>query len=242
MLWSLLKNAEWKPFVELLSPSFFKVVPSTVVLAEARKLSSNYFDKPAFADAKSTRRQTLSRSALRVRLEDALPNDSAPARDCGARLLELYFHQVLCGGPLLLDHRAPSFAEARGELVWAPRPVFVAIDQTFHAGIKDLYHGFYAQNPGRFSKGAALLGLADVEPALRAQFGEGDQTSVHFSLSDFQRRFTDVFAACKKARATLHPGFIGLGVGLATLYEHLGSLGGTYNVRQAFELAAKNAE
>jgi hypothetical protein len=118
----------------------------------------------------------------------------------------------------------------------------VAFDAAFHAGLRDLYFGFYLDDAARFSSAARALGLRGAEAALRAQFGSGDQTAVRFSLPDFQRRFQSVFDACKASGEKLHPGFIGLGVGLATLYSHLEQTGGSHDVRSAFLRAAGHAD
>ncbi len=232
----LLKNAEWKPFLDLLSPRFVDVVPMSTVLSQARILGGNYFDAAAFATARQARAGTLAASGLIVKLVDALPGPAAPVP--GHHVLDLYFHQVLCGGTVLLDLRAECFAPYGDGLAWSPRPAFVTLDADFHRGVRDLYLGFYQDDPARFSAATRALGLEAAEVALRAQFGDGDQTQVRFSLPEFQRRFQAVFEACKKHRARLHPGFIGLGIGLATLYNHLEQSGGAYDVRAAFLRAA----
>ncbi len=227
----LIKNVEWKPFLELLSPRFFEVVPMSTVLSQMRTLGGNYFDRAGFIAARSARARTLAEAGLAVELVDAVPS---PAAVGAQALLELYFHQVLRGGTVLLDLRSEVFAPRGEGLAWAPRPAFVTFDPAFHHGLRELYFGFYLDEPARFSAGAKALGLEAAEAALRAQFGVGDQTRVRFSLPDFQQRFQAVFDACKASKAQLHPGFIGLGVGLATLYSHLEQTGGEHDVRAAF--------
>jgi hypothetical protein len=233
----LLKNAEWRPFLDLLSPGFVDVVPMSTVLSQARILGGNYLDTAAFAAARQARARTLAASGLAVRLVDALPGPAAPVP--GARVLELYFHRVMLGETVLLDLRAECFAPSGDGLMWSPRPAFVRLDPGFHRGLRDLYAGFYQDDPARFSAATRALGLEAAEAALRAQFGDGDQTRVRFSLPEFQRRFQAVFDACKAHSAKLHPGFIGLGVGLATLYSHLEQSGETHDVRSAFLRAAQ---
>ena len=236
----LIKNAEWKPFLDLLSPRFFDVVPLSTVLSQARTLGGNYFDKVAFDAARAARAQTLMGAHVPVELASTLPGPASLVP--GAQVLELYFHQVLLGGTVLLDLRAECFASRGERLVWAPRPAFVTIAPDFHRGLRDLYFGFYEDDAARFSTATRTLGLEAAEGALRDQFGVGDQSQVRFSLPDFQQRFQAVFDACVASGAQLHPGFIGLGVGLATLYAHLEQSGGTHDVRAAFFRAAKALE
>jgi hypothetical protein len=232
----VLKRAEWRPFVELLSPRFFEVVPMSTVLSQARTLGGNYFNAAGFTAARQARAKTLAQARLAVELVDVLP---APSAVSASTVLELYFHQVLLGGAVLLDLRAECFAP-RGEwLAWSPRPAFVTFEPEFHQGLRELYCGFYQDDATRFSAGAKGLGLQAAEGALRAQFGVGDQSRVRFSLPDFQQRFQAVFDACKASGTKLHPGFIGLGVGLATLYSHLEQTGGEHDVRAAFVRASR---
>ncbi len=232
----LIKNVEWKPFLDLLSPRFFEVVPLRTVLSEVGTLSANYVDARGFLAARAARTQSLLTAGLRVLLTDTLPGPRSAVAP--SMLLELYFHQVLLGGTVLLDLRAECFATEGERLVWAPRPAFVTFDTDFHRGLRELYFGFYLDDGARFSAGTRALGLERCEAALRAQFGVGDQREVRFSLPDFQHRFQAVFDACKASGSKLHPGFIGLGVGLATLYSHLEQTGGTHDVRAAFSRAA----
>jgi hypothetical protein len=232
----LIKNAEWRPFVELLSPRFFDVVPMSTVLSQAKRLGGNYFDAAAFSAAREARAKTMEAAQLAVQLVEA--RTSPPTPVAPAAVLELYFHQVLAGGTMLLDLRAEGFAQRAACIEWAPSPAFVAFEPAFVHGLRELYFGFYLDDAARFSAGARALRLEAAEGALRAQFGTGDQTRVRFSLPEFQHRFQAVFDACKAGGEQLHPDFIGLGVGLATLYDHLQRSGETHDVRAAFLRAA----
>jgi hypothetical protein len=79
------------------------------------------------------------------------------------------------------------------------------------------------------------LGLAEAEDAIRAQFGLAEQRAVRFSLRDFQQKFQDVFVRCQETGSRIDPGFLSLGLYLATLYEHLEALGEPLDVRAAFD-------
>ena len=147
----MLQNAEWKPFLDLLSPRFVDVVPMSTVLSQVRTLGGNYFDAPAFAAARQARARTLAASGLAVTLVDALPGPASPVP--GAAVLELYFHQVVLGETLLLDLRAECFAPSGGGLAWSPRPAFVAKSRYGHPD-KMLY-----------TRGSGYAALAEHFPA-----------------------------------------------------------------------------
>jgi hypothetical protein len=46
-----------------------------------------------------------------------------------------------------------------------------------------------------------------------------------------------VFIRCRDSKTPLHPDFVTLGVMLATLYDHLETLGGVYDVQSAYQAA-----
>lgn len=231
-MFRLIKNVEWKPFVDLLSPRFFDVVPMSTALLQARRLGGNYFDTRAFAAARAARTETLKRDGVAVQVVDALSRPPAPVEP--STVLDLYFHQVLRGGTVLLDLRAEGFTAGPSGVEWAPRPAFAAFEPAFVSGLRELYFGFYLDDAARFDAGTRALQLEGARQALRDQFGVGDQTRVRFTLAEFQQRFHAVFDACKASGETLHPDFIGLGVCLATLYDHLERRGETHDVRAAF--------
>ena len=134
---------------------------------------------------------------------------------------------------MLLDMRRESFARADGHWAWKPSPAIAEWSPDFRQGCRDLYAGFYLDDPARFSAGARAVGLGEAEMELRAQFG--DARRVKFSLREFQDRFQSVFERCKETRSKIHPGFLTLGLALATLYEHLEGVGEPLDVHAAFE-------
>ena len=69
-------------------------------------------------------------------------------------------------------------------------------------------------------------------------FGGGNQQAVVFDPVEFRQTFHRVFVACRDANATLPGGFVPLGLYLAMLYDHMASLGGTWDVRAAYNRAA----
>ncbi len=235
MLWALVKNTQWEPLLSLLSPAFFDVVPGRMLFGELRGLTTRYLSQSSYRDACEKRADSLERARLPFEIVRALPKPSEAFTEVarGDDLLTLYFHQVLGDGPVLLDMRRSAFVRADGRWLWKPEPAIAVWGEDFRAGCRALYEGFYLDDATRFSAGARALGLGEAEAQLRAQFG--DTRAVSFSLNDFQKRFHEVFQRCKETRSKLHPGFLTLGLGLATLYEHLESVGVALDVRAAFD-------
>ncbi|MFO0675756.1 MAG: hypothetical protein U0169_04440 [Polyangiaceae bacterium] len=243
MLWNLVKSTEWKPFAELVSPSFFDVVPMRTLSSELGKLVAARSDARGFERAVAERDGALVRSgiAVRVRAEDPKVHGAtiADAKRRGARVLALYFHQIFDEGTALLDFRSERFSE-EGEgddatTVWRPSRVVASFRPEFRGAMRATYRGFYREDDALFRQGLTALGVAKAEDAFRAQFGEGDQRAVRFSRSDFQAKFRDVFVRCRDTGSRIDGAFLPLGLGLATLYEHLESLGEPFDVRAAYE-------
>lgn len=241
MLWTLIKQTEWRPFLDLLSPSFFRVVPAGPLFKELGRLASLYRSAGSFEEATAHRAASLARAGLPIRLVTrAQPLGSTTPRDAGARgqrVLELYFHQVFSDGLVLLDLRRERFAEEASGLAWSPSGALADWSPTFRGAVRALYRGFYQGDDALFREGLATLGLAQAEGQLRSQFGEGQQRAVRFSLQDFQKKFQDVFTRCQDTGSRIDTGFLSLGLYLATLYEHLDALGEPFDARAAFEVA-----
>jgi hypothetical protein len=241
MLWTLIQRTEWRPLLELLSPAFFDVIPARLLAAELRGLAARYLDASAYREAREERMRLLGQVRLPFEIVDALPGRADVVSDVtrGEDLLTLYFHQVLGEGPVLLDLRRGAFERSADRWLWRPAPAIAVWEPDFRAGLSALYEGFYLDDAARFSRGARALGLGDAEAELREQFG--DARSVRFSLPDFQHRFHRIFERCKEARAKIHPRFLTLGLCLATLYEHLESIGSPLDVHAAFERVHRHA-
>jgi hypothetical protein len=181
-----------------------------------------------------------------------------------------YFHQLLHHDVALLDLRADRFREdgaredgaredgAREDgptvdgapsegapTLWRPGWLFVRWDPAFLAALRDLYAGFYLEDPPRFDAAIARLSLEPARDVFLEHFGGGDQREVRFERATFVHTFHDAFLACRDApagpggapRAQLHGNFLALGLYLATLYEHLERLGLAFDVRSAYTAA-----
>jgi hypothetical protein len=251
MFWALIKQTEWKPFLDLLSPSFFRVVPAGPLLAELRRLAALYRNADIFERAVTRRSASLASARLPIEVTAAKradtppkPMDAAAARARGQRILELYFHQIFDDGLTLLDLRQGRFTQPEagdGALLWSPSGALGDWSPEFRGAVRALYRGFYNGDDRLFREGLSALGLAKAEEALRAQFGEGQQREVHFTLRDFQQKFQEVFVRCQATGSTIDTGFLALGLYLATLYEHLEALAQPFDARAAFEVATARA-
>ncbi|MDP3504972.1 MAG: hypothetical protein Q8S33_31835 [Myxococcales bacterium] len=242
MLWTVIRQTQWRPFLDLMSPSFFRVVPAGPLLAELRRLLALFRSAPAFDRAIDHRRLTLERAGLPIRIGTGAPPVMSASTDAtlrGQRVLELYFHQVFSDGLTLLDLRRDRFSEEGGALVWTPSGALAEWSPAFRAAVQALYRGFYQSDDALFREGLGALGLSDAEAEIRSQFGEGQQRAVRFSLKDFQQKFHDVFVRCQETGSSIDIGFLPLGLYLATLYEHLEALGEPFDARAAFEAATQ---
>jgi hypothetical protein len=251
MIWTLVRQTEWKPFLDLLSPSFFRVMPAGPLLAELRRLAALYRNADTFARAVALRGASLTRAGLPIEVTAAKRADSpaksmdaAAARARGQRVLELFFHQIFDEGLTLLDLRQERFAQAEtgeGALRWSPSSAIADWSPGFRGAVRALYRGFYSGDDLLFREGLSALGLARAEEALRRQFGEGQQREVRFALRDFQQKFQEVFVRCQDTGSSIDTGFLALGLYLATLYEHLEALAQPFDARAAFEGATARA-
>lgn len=239
MLWTLIKRTEWRPFLDLLSPSFFRVVPVGSLFSELRQMASLYRSSEDFERAVAHRSGSIERAGMPIRIiAKGDPVASAASGNAGARgqrVLELYFHQLFSDGLTLLDLRQASFCEERDALSWSPSGVLADWTPEFRRAVRELYRGFYLGDDVAFREGLGALGLSRAEAAIRSQFGEGQQRAVRFSLQDFQQKFQEVFVRCQETGSRIDTGFLPLGLYLATLYEHLEALGEPFDARAAFD-------
>ena len=242
------QEVSWKELADFVSPSFFEVVPARSLWKQGRELVSNARDPKRFRTlAEATGRRLEERGVdveLRTggapgrsgSLEDL---DDGARRERGQRVLEIYFGQLLSGDAAVLDLRPDRFAGEGTRLVWSPSPFFLHWEPDFLDAVRRLYGGFYGDDDDAFAEALSDLGIEVAADLFRAHFGEGDQRSVEFHPKTFRSSFHEIFVRCRDAGVSLHPNFIALGFYLAALYDHLGLLGGRYDVRAAFEVVAE---
>jgi hypothetical protein len=153
------------------------------------------------------------------------------------RVVALYFHQILHGDTTLLDLRHQAFS-TRHPLTWRPASWIAEWEPSFIEALRQVYVGFYRDDPSGFRAGLKALNLSHAEDVFRQHFGDG-QRAVRFEVKHFVSTFHQVFVRSRDARTTLHPDFLLLGLYLASLYDHLERLGVPVDVAAAFEHASQ---
>ena len=221
---------------DFVSPSFFEVLPPRTLWNEGRRLLASRRDREGFARVIAQLQQVATGEPVGVTFVDSLdiPDAGDPTRR-GEALLRLCFAQLAHLSVAALDLRHDHFRWDGRRLNWKPQPLFTTWSPTFSRGVRDLYSGFYRGDETLFESAAVRLRLTPAVDLFVEHFGGGDQRSVTFDQSSFKDSFHAIFVRCRDAGTVLDPGFIGLGVMLSALYEHLSTLGVPLDVRGAFE-------
>jgi hypothetical protein len=226
------------------------VLPARTLWRQARELAGNLTDAEGFREARRLAAARMTRLDRPIAIGDAPARDrpgvaglaEAARRARGRRVLEIYFGQ-LTGAPVaLLDLAADRFTGDGSSLRWSPRSLWLRWDPVFLASVRDLYAGFYEGDDARFQRALTALEIAPAEDLLRAHFGLGDQRAVRFDSASFHASFHQLFVRCRDAGVRLHGNFLGLGLYLAGLYDHLEALDVELDVREAYHFCASTAE
>lgn len=233
----LLKTTGASDISTVLSPSFFRVFPVSRMMQAARALTSNYRDRDGFERAVDQRDAALRTRDIPVRIRADRQTTGETDVEDGQTLLILYFQQLFDDTPTLLDLRRERFDATDDGLVWSPTRYYIDWDEEFIEAVRALYDGFYTGDDDEFEAGLAALHLSGTGDLFENHFGEGDQRAVHFDVEHFHDSFTAILSRCVEMDRSLHYQFAPLGLYLASLYDHLDQLGGTYDVREAFEVA-----
>ena len=221
---------------DFVSPSFFDVLPARTLWTEGRRLLASRRDDAGFEGLVDRLRPIVTGAPVGLQIVDALPQgQDEDARERGGAVLRLYFAQLAHLDAAALDLRHAHFRASAGGIAWKPRALYAQWNAEFIRGIRDLYVGFYRDDGALFERAADRLQLAPAVDLFVQHFGEGDQRAVVFDQDTFKRSFHAIFVRCRDAGKTLDPGFMGLGIMLGALYEHLSTLGVPLDVRGAFE-------
>jgi len=245
-LWRrLLAGSDWSQFLDLLSPALFDVVSPLQLSHRAAELARRWFeterasqlaqqlDERAVAIGLDVRvvAETLERSYVPFRARLAGEKLCQPAGD-GNRLLQYFFFQIYAGDSGFLDLRASRFCRASepGKIAFRPLPLYATWQPDFVQGIRQLYDGFYGGDESDYEYAVKALGVAPASDVFRQAFGGPRRRACVYTVAGFRETFHEVFVRCRDAKVAFHPDFITLGIAIATLYDHLESLGGCYDV------------
>jgi hypothetical protein len=246
MLGKILSGGDLGQWASFATPAFFSVMPTAPLWRSAKSLARGTRDPDRYERAVEARRALLASSLLTVTLESPASRSTPPAvgdaREAlspearATQVVELYFHQLLHGDVTLLDLRQQAFA-AQPPLTWQPASWLAEWDRSFIAALRQVYTGFYRDDPSGFRAGLRALNLERAEDVFRQHFGDG-QRSVRFEVKHFVSTFHRVFVICRDAKVSLHADFLPLGIYLASLYDHLERLGAAVDVNAAFDKAS----
>jgi len=114
-------------------------------------------------------------------------------------------------------------------------------DVEFIESIRGIYEGFYGGDDELFEASLQGIGMGGMSGIFREHFGFGGQQEVEFRTDDFQKTFSEVLRVATSQEVRIHPDFVGLGIYLTALYEHLEELGGAYDVAAAYHAARRSA-
>ncbi len=232
------REHEWYPLLDFLSPVFFEIVPTWDMARILTQLTTDSLKEAKSASFRPVLEQRLASWDLPIALDRSPPGTLGETPlSRGDVILRLYFAQILLEPSTCLDLRTRSFQELGSGLLWRPRYFVWNFSPFFLTSIRAVYRGFYEDEAQLFQDGLQHLQLWHAEEKFRRHFGSGRQEAQSFSLRDFRQTFHDIFVSCRDHSVRLPPEFLPFGLYLVTLYEHLEHLGGTYNVRAAYEWA-----
>jgi hypothetical protein len=203
----------------------------------------NYRDEESFRDLVSEQFTLLSQyTSVSLAAEHPIEHDEVLETN-GHDVLRIYFAQIMHRKRTILDVRKSRFYSESNQLTWAPRPIWLEWDEDFLAGVRLLYRGFYgADGDELMSRGLKKLNLQGFEQTVNEHFGVDNQRNVEFKLSEIQQTFQSLIKKAESDDRQLHHHFVGLGLYLVMLYDHLEQLGGTYDVRAVFNDVVENHE
>lgn len=248
----LLAGSDWAHLLSLASPSFFDVVSARDLSVRAAELARNWFDRRKYLECVATLEASLARHDIGVDVAAVKPSRSMiPFRsepttlaDCpgagdGHAVLRLFFRQIASTDTVLLDLRACRFCRQPEALrvSFHPLPLYAHWQPEFVQGVRQLYRGFYEDDPTMFAQATRALGVSVANDVFERAFGGEKKHACRCSLAEFRAAFHEVFERCRDAHVSFHPDFVTLGILLATLYDHLETLAGVYDVAAAYREA-----
>jgi hypothetical protein len=248
----LLAGSDWAHLLSLASPSFFDVISARDLSGRAAELARNWFDRQKYLDSVSMLEASLAGNDIGIDVVAAKPSRSViPFRsepmtfaDCsvagdGDAVLRLFFRQIAATETVFLDLRAGRFCRESEDhrVSFRPLPLYAHWQADFVQGVRQLYRGFYEDDSAMFAQATRALGVSVANDVFERAFGGEKKHACRCSLAEFRQTFQEVFERCRDAHVSFHPDFVTLGILLATLYDHLETLAGTYDVAAAYREA-----
>ena len=251
----LLEGTSWQALVGYVSPAFFQLVSPRDISRTAYLLIRNWFDESTFRVLVQERAASIQaldcgldvtsfprrRRDRRAFLSEVVPcNEPGSHYRTGEQALTLFFHQIYCDGPILLDLRKCHFCPNNGNdrLNFIATPLYCTWSPAFSSAMRNLYASFYGgASREDFMSALTALGIAPAADAFERAFGGERKSAARFLLTEFRATFHEVFLRCLETRTTLQADFLTLGIALATLYDHLELDGGTYDVAACYARA-----
>ncbi len=233
----VIQGNEWSHFMDYLSPVFFEVVPALSIARQTTQLGKTY------AKLKHPKEEAMIRKLIddlnipvnfRMDKSSSEMLTSISKHEKGRILLTLFFGQLMHLPLAWIDLRATSFEYLSKECNWKPGAWIMQWDDNFLQAMRSIYRGFYLDDPAAYGNGLKELNLEHAAELFKAQFGSGSETEISFKMKDFRESFHQIFLSCKQAKSSLHPNFFAFGIFLSSLYEHLESLGESFNVKAIF--------
>ena len=241
------RGTSWSQFLDYASPALFDVMPARALMTQCREFIRNGGDKQRFDQIRESTGAMLQARAIDVQLIDRsaqahgvgldTPSEEV-RRTMGQSILELFFGQLFGTEHAIMDVRSDSFlVDDGGVLLWQPKAFFVEWQRDFIDAVRDLYVGFYFDDPSRFNDAMARLDMHSGEDTLRTLLGKDDPRNARFETAAFHENFHEVFVTYRDQGVALHRNFLALGVYLVCLYEALEKVGVALDVRAALERA-----
>ena len=230
----VLKGAEWSQVRDYLSPAILDVLSPADFRRQAVALGRPFIQRSYWKQGRDQILQALPEDFLEDEGLAASGSSQASNRVRAQKVLELYFYQIENFDSAILDLRSQSFSTNGEGLEWNPSSLLIHWEPEFIQGLRQIYRGFYGTHHEAFAAGLRSLNLLDAEDIFTKHFGEGNQTEVRFELTHFHDTFHQTFIRCKDHSVQLHRNFLGLGLMLASLYEHLEEMNVPCDVRAAY--------
>jgi hypothetical protein len=245
MLLSPFIPTEFRPLLSCVTPNVFRVIEWQKILSFAPTIAKQIATGQGIDTLATHLAPIVPKNILLTSDLTHFPDRTSSLRpEDGSSILSLYFSQFKSTEGVFLDLRPSNFnLSQKGQILWLPNGLWKRPEPSFQNGMVSVYKGYFLDQPELIRSGLIQVGLirdsfsaslvSKVEQMILSNLG-GETSSRKFAVSHFTKNFENLFQFLIKEKIVLSPDFFYLGIQLAGLYIHLETLGGAYNVRQAF--------